>query len=73
VYQFVVRAFNRARKAGRWHGANPAEQVETRKVPETVVEILRPEEVLPFFLQQPLRGATPETRRTARNTLGMPR
>jgi len=51
VRQFLVRAFNKARRAGEWFGANPAEEVETRRVPETVVEILKPEEVVPFFLQ----------------------
>jgi len=48
---FLVRAFNKAKRAGEWLGTNPAEEVETRKVPESVVEILRPEEVVPFFLQ----------------------
>ncbi len=47
--RFVVRAFNKAKKRGKWLGANPAELVEQRKVPETVVTILAPEEVLPFF------------------------
>jgi len=51
VRQFLVRAFNKAKRAGQWFGANPAEEVETRSVPERVVEILRPEEVVPFFLQ----------------------
>jgi len=49
IRQFFVRAFNKARKAGKWHGANPAEDVETRRVPETMVNILAPEEVFPFF------------------------
>jgi len=49
VRQFLVRAFNKARKAGKWFGANPAEDVDTRRVPETVVNILAPEEVFPFF------------------------
>jgi len=49
IRQFLVRAFNKARRAGKWHGGNPAEDVETRRVPETVVNILAPEEVLPFF------------------------
>ncbi len=51
VRQFLVRAFNKAKRAGEWLGSNPAEEVETRKVPESVVEILRPEEVLPFFVE----------------------
>jgi integrase len=49
VRRFVVRAFNKARKAGKWHGENPAEAVDRRNVPETVVNILAPEEVFPFF------------------------
>jgi integrase len=49
IRQFFVRAFNKARKADKWHGGNPAEDVETRRVPETVVNILAPEEVFPFF------------------------
>ena len=49
VRQFLVRAFNKARKAGKWFGTNPAEDVDTRRVPETVVNILAPEEVFPFF------------------------
>lgn len=49
VRRFVVRAFNKARKAGKWHGENPAEAVDRRNVPESVVNILAPEEVLPFF------------------------
>ena len=51
VRQFLVRAFNKAKRAGQWFGANPAEEVETRTVPERVVEILRLEEVVPFFQQ----------------------
>jgi integrase len=47
--RFLVRAFNKAEKRDKWLGANPAELVEQRKVPETVVTILAPEEVLPFF------------------------
>ena len=47
---FFVRAFNRARKAQKWLGGNPAEETDTRKVPERIVNILTPEEVLPFFL-----------------------
>ncbi len=49
IRQFFVRAFNKARKAGKWHGANPAEDVDTRRVPEPIVNILAPEEVFPFF------------------------
>jgi integrase len=49
VRAFLVRAFNKARRAGKWFGPNPAEDVESRRVPETVVNILAPEEVFPFF------------------------
>ena len=50
IRQFFVRAFNKARKAGRWLGANPAEDVDTRRVPRSdIVNILAPEEVFPFF------------------------
>jgi integrase len=49
VRRFLVRAFNKARKAGKWHGENPAEQTDQRFVPETIVNILAPEEVFPFF------------------------
>jgi integrase len=49
VRRVLVRAFNKARKAGKWHGDNPAEQTDRRAVPETVVNILAPEEVFPFF------------------------
>ncbi len=49
VRRFLVRAFNKARKRGKWNGANPAEDVERRKVPESVVTILVPEQVFPFF------------------------
>jgi hypothetical protein len=34
VRGFLVRAFNKARKAQKWLGANPGEETETRKVPE---------------------------------------
>ncbi len=47
--RFLVRAFNKARKRGKWNGSNPAEAVDRRKVPETVVTILAPEQVFPFF------------------------
>jgi len=47
--RYLVRAFNKARKRGKWLGVNPAESVEVRRVPETVVTILSPEQVFPFF------------------------
>jgi len=49
VRAFLVRAFNRARKADKWLGGNAAEETDTRRVPERIVEILTPDEVLPFF------------------------
>jgi len=49
VRAFLVRAFNKARKAQKWLGGNPAEQTETRRVPERIASILAPEEVFPFF------------------------
>jgi integrase len=48
VRQFLVGAFNRAREAGKWLGANPAEPVRTRRGTEQVGDILRPEELAPF-------------------------
>ena len=48
VRQFLVGAFNRAREAGKWLGANPAEPVRTRRGTEQVGDILRPEELGPF-------------------------
>ena len=49
IRQFFVRGFNKARKAGKWHGGNPAEDVDTRRVPESIVNILAPEEVVPVL------------------------
>lgn len=49
VRQFLVGAFNRAREAGKWLGANPAEPVRTRRGTEQVGDILRPEELAPFL------------------------
>jgi integrase len=47
---YLVRAFNRARKAQKWLGGNPGEDTDTRRVPERIASILAPEEVLPFFM-----------------------
>jgi hypothetical protein len=52
VRRYLVRAFNKARKRGKWLGENPAERVESRRVPEAVVTILQPEQVFPFFEAQ---------------------
>ena len=49
IRSFLVRAFNQARKAQKWLGVNPAEETDTRSVPERIASILSPEEVLPFF------------------------
>lgn len=46
---FLVRAFNKARKTQKWLGSNPAEETDTRRVPDRIASILVPEEVLPFF------------------------
>jgi len=49
IRAFFVRAFNKARKAQKWLGGNPAEETDTRRVPDRIATILAPEEVLPFF------------------------
>ena len=49
VRAFLVRAFSRAKKADKWLGGNPAEETDTRRVPERIVDILTSDEVLPFF------------------------
>ena len=62
IRAFLVRAFNRAKKADKWLGGNPAEETDTRRVPERIVDILTADEVLPFFgalvpAQRPLFAA----------------
>ncbi|RKG63514.1 site-specific integrase [Corallococcus sp. CA054B] len=47
---FVSRAFNEARKVGRYGGTNPAAGVKKRKVSRRVGDYLRLEEVPRFFL-----------------------
>ena len=42
---YLVTAFNRARQAGRWTGANPVLEVRRRKVPKRLPAFLRIEEV----------------------------
>ena len=42
---YISRAFNAARKVGRWTGANPAAEVERRRVPRRVPDYLRGSEV----------------------------
>ena len=43
--RFVLTAFNRARRAGRWTGPNPAAEVSARRVPKRKADFLRAEEV----------------------------
>ena len=54
---FVVAAFNRARRAGRYLGPNPALEVERRKIPRRMPDYLRANEVSPV-----LASLTPEWR-----------
>lgn len=50
---FLVRAFNAARRVGRWAGANPASSVHKRRVPKRPHDYLRPEEVPPVLAMAP--------------------
>ncbi len=43
--RFALTAFNRARRAGRWAGPNPAAEVRPRQVPKRKADFLRAEEV----------------------------
>ena len=43
--RYVLTAFNRARRAGRWTGANPAAEVRARRVPRRKADFLRAGEV----------------------------
>lgn len=47
---YLSRAFNAARRAGRWPGPNPAQDVRKRKVPKRQPDYLRPHEV-PLMLR----------------------
>jgi len=47
---YLSRAFNAARRAGRWPGPNPAQDVRKRKVPRRQADYLRPHEV-PLLLR----------------------
>src|SRR5450631_2977587 len=38
--RFILTAFNRARRAGRWSGVNPAAEVRARRVPKRKGELL---------------------------------
>ncbi len=42
---YLVRALNKARKAGKWAGENPALMVDTRRVPRRQYDYLRADEV----------------------------
>ncbi|MCU1347494.1 MAG: phage integrase family protein, partial [Acidobacteria bacterium] len=43
--RFLIGAFNDARRAGKWEGANPAAEVRKRRVPKRAPDYLRAEEV----------------------------
>lgn len=46
---YISRAFNAARKAGKWAGGNPAADVERRRVPRRMPDYLRATEVSPVM------------------------
>jgi integrase len=52
---FVSRAFNCARRAGRFMGANPAADVQKRKIPKALPDFLRTDEVAPVLAAVPDR------------------
>jgi integrase len=43
--RFILVAFTRAKQAGKWAGANPAKEVQRRKVPKRLPDFLRAEKV----------------------------
>ncbi len=45
VRGYLSRAFNKARKMGRWSGRNPIEDVDGVKIPKYVADYLRAEEI----------------------------
>ncbi len=47
---YLCRAFNTARRAGRWPGPNPVQDVRKRKIPRRKPDYLRPHEV-PLLLR----------------------
>jgi integrase len=53
--RFVLTAFNRARRAGRWPGTNPAAEVRARRVPKRKADFLRADEVGPVLAACPPR------------------
>jgi len=53
---FVSRAFNAARKTGRYPGANPVQGTKKQKIPRRLGDYLKPEEVQPvLFALSPQR------------------
>jgi integrase len=53
--RFVLTAFNRGRRAGRWTGLNPAAEVRSRRVPKRKADFLRADEVGPVLAATPPR------------------
>jgi integrase len=53
--RFVLTVFNRARKAGRWTGPNPAADIKPRRVPKRKPDFLRVHEVPAVLGATPLR------------------
>jgi integrase len=53
--RFILTSFNRARRAGRWNGPNPAAEVRARRVPKRKAEFLRADEVGPMLHATPPR------------------
>jgi integrase len=53
--RYVLTTFNRARRAGRWTGANPAAEVQARRVPKRKADFLRAEEVGPVLAATSVR------------------
>jgi integrase len=53
--RFALTAFNRARRAGRWAGPNPAAEVRARRVPTRKADFLRADEVGPVLAATPPR------------------
>jgi integrase len=55
IRRFIVTAFNRARRAGRWTSLNPAADVKPRRVPKRKADFLRADEVAPVLAATPAR------------------
>jgi integrase len=53
--RFILTAFNRARRAGRWSGVNPAAEVRARRVPKRKADFLRADEVSVVLAATPAR------------------